>query len=73
MTHLFLSDGKIDAQELREIFSLLRHDTKKAEVEDIIWEVDDDSDKCVSWAEFQAMYHRCRVDRTGTLLFVQIS
>jgi len=58
-------DGKIDAQELREIFSLLRHDTKKAEVEDIIWEVDDDSDKCVSWAEFQAMYHRCRVDRTG--------
>ena len=45
----------------------------QAEVEDIIWEVDDDSDKCVSWAEFQAMYHRCRVDRTGTLLFVQIS
>jgi hypothetical protein len=31
MTHLFLSDGKIDAQELREIFSLLRHDTKKVQ------------------------------------------
>jgi hypothetical protein len=31
MTHLFLSDGKIDAQELRESFSLLRHDTKKVQ------------------------------------------
>mmetsp|Transcript_3065 Transcript_3065/g.11425 ORF Transcript_3065/g.11425 Transcript_3065/m.11425 type:complete len:170 (+) Transcript_3065:303-812(+) len=58
-------DGKIDAQELREVLLLLRHETKKSEVEDIIWEVDDDSDKCVSWSEFQAMCHRCRVDQTG--------
>lgn len=60
-------DGKIDAQELREVLLLLRHETKKSEVEDIIWEVDDDSDKCVSWSEFQAMCHRCRVDQTGTV------
>lgn len=31
----------------------------------MIWEVDDDCDKCVNWAEFQAMYHRCRNDKTG--------
>mmetsp|Transcript_3060 Transcript_3060/g.11415 ORF Transcript_3060/g.11415 Transcript_3060/m.11415 type:complete len:112 (+) Transcript_3060:303-638(+) len=65
-------DGKIDAQELREVLLLLRHETKKSEVEDIIWEVDDDSDKCVSWSEFQAMCHRCRVDQTGTASFLVI-
>ena len=31
----------------------------------MIWEVDDDCDKCVNWPEFQAMYHRCRNDKTG--------
>lgn len=31
----------------------------------MIWEVDEDCDGAVSWTEFQAMYHRCRNDRTG--------
>ena len=31
----------------------------------MIWEVDDDCDKCVNWPEVQAMYHRCRNDKTG--------
>lgn len=38
---------------------------RQGEVEDMIWEVDEDCDGAVSWAEFQAMYHRCRNDRTG--------
>ena len=39
----------------------------QADIEDIIWEVDDDCDKAVSWSEFQAMFTRCRNDKTGAL------
>mmetsp|Transcript_1642 Transcript_1642/g.6238 ORF Transcript_1642/g.6238 Transcript_1642/m.6238 type:complete len:178 (+) Transcript_1642:146-679(+) len=58
-------DGKIDPEELGTVFQQLRHKTKKSDIEDMIWEVDDDCDKCVNWPEFQAMYHRCRNDKTG--------
>lgn len=37
----------------------------QADIEDMIWEVDDDCDKAVSWAEFQAMFTRCRNDKSG--------
>ena len=40
-------------------------DGHKGEVEDMIWEVDEDCDGAVDWNEFQAMYHRCRSDRVG--------
>ena len=33
----------------------------------MIWEVDDDCDKGVTWSEFQAMFSRCRNDKTGGL------
>jgi len=59
------NDGKIDCDELNTVFQMLNHKTKKSEIEDMIWEVDDDCDKCVNWPEFQAMYHRCRNDKTG--------
>jgi len=58
-------DGKIDAEELFRLFQRLDHKASKFEVEDIIWEVDDDGDKCINWTEFQAMYRRCRNDRSG--------
>mmetsp|Transcript_4411 Transcript_4411/g.20023 ORF Transcript_4411/g.20023 Transcript_4411/m.20023 type:complete len:168 (-) Transcript_4411:133-636(-) len=58
-------DGKIDAEELFSLFKWLNHKTSKFEVEDIIWEVDDDGDKCINWLEFQAMYRRCRNDSSG--------
>lgn len=32
----------------------------------MIWEVDEDCDQGLNWAEFQAMYHRCNNDKTGT-------
>ena len=35
------------------------------QVEDMIWEVDEDCDHAVSWDEFKLMFHRCRNDRTG--------
>ncbi|KAK9798938.1 hypothetical protein WJX73_002688 [Symbiochloris irregularis] len=58
-------DGKLDAYELGQMFNKLGHSLKKSEVDEIIWEVDEDCDQCVTWAEFQAMYHRCRRDQTG--------
>lgn len=58
-------DGKVDSEELAALFTQLGHKCKKNEIEDMIWEVDEDCDKCVNWDEFQAMYHRCRSDKTG--------
>jgi calmodulin len=51
-------DGKVDGEELSGLFARLGHKCKKNEIEDMIWEVDEDCDKCVNWEEFQAMYHR---------------
>ena len=41
----------------------LDYKAKRQEVEDMIWEVDEDCDKCVSWDEFKLMFQRCRTDR----------
>ena len=38
---------------------------KKSEVQNIIWEVDDDCDKCLDWEEFKAMFYWVRNDKTG--------
>ena len=46
-------DGKVDAEELSTLFTQLGHKCKKNEIEDMIWEVDEDCDKCVNWDEFQ--------------------
>lgn len=58
-------DGKIDPEELNQVFLTLGHKPRRGEVEDLIWEVDEDCDGCISWQEFQRMYHRCRQDSTG--------
>jgi len=58
-------DGKIDFQELQMFFQSRGYKAKKAEIEDMIWEVDEDYDRCISWVEFQAMYQRCRGDKAG--------
>jgi calmodulin len=58
-------DGKLDAEELQALFNVLGHKPKRGEVEDLIWEVDEDCDGCISWQEFQRLYHRCRQDSTG--------
>lgn len=44
------------------------HPPPQSDVEDMIWEVDDDCDKVIVWAEFQSMFARCRNDKTGTCI-----
>ncbi|DBA76788.1 hypothetical protein WJX79_007068 [Trebouxia sp. C0005] len=58
-------DGLIDANELNALFLDMGHKAKKTEIEDMIWEVDEDCDQGLNWSEFQAMYHRCNNDKTG--------
>mmetsp|Transcript_72743 Transcript_72743/g.199589 ORF Transcript_72743/g.199589 Transcript_72743/m.199589 type:complete len:200 (-) Transcript_72743:240-839(-) len=58
-------NNKIDFKELNDMLIKLDYKAKRQEVEDMIWEVDEDCDKCVSWDEFKLMFQRCRTDRTG--------
>ena len=58
-------DNKIDFDELNDQLIKLDYRAKRVEVEDMIWEVDEDCDHCVSWEEFKLMFSRCRSDRTG--------
>jgi len=60
------SDGRIDPEELSAVFAALGHRPKRGEVDDLLWEVDEDCDGAVTWAEFQRLYRRCREDAGGT-------
>ena len=57
--------GKIGFKELNDQLVKLDYRATRVEVEDMIWEVDEDCDHHVSWDEFKLMFHRCRNDRTG--------
>jgi len=57
--------GKIGFKELNDQLIKLDYRAKRVEVEDMIWEVDEDCDHCESWDEFKLMFHRCRNDKTG--------
>jgi len=56
---------KVDVDELFDYLKFLGYKCNKAEVEDMIWEVDEDCDRCVSWEEFKAMFYRVRHDKSG--------
>ena len=58
-------DKKVDVDELAEYLKFLGYKCKKADIEDMIWEVDEDCDKCVSWEEFKSMFDRVRQDKSG--------
>lgn len=65
------NDGKIDRDEIAQQFDILGYKPKRqtdygtSEVEDMIWEVDEDCDGMIDWENFVQLYVRCRRDKTG--------
>ena len=58
-------DGKIDAEELNAVFTKLGHKTKRNDIVDMIWEVDENGCGSIDLAQFQRCYERAAADRSG--------
>ena len=56
---------KVTADKLADALKKLQYKCKRTDVEDMIWEVDEDCDGMISWDEFKAMFYRVRTDKTG--------
>lgn len=58
-------DKKISVADVTEMLRWLKQKASKKEVEEIIWEVDENLDGCLDWSEFRLMFNRNILDRTG--------
>ena len=58
-------DKKISCNDVVEMFKFLRFKVSRKEVEEFIWEVDENLDECLDWVEFKLMFTRNIMDRTG--------
>jgi len=58
-------DKKISCNDVLEMLKKLKVKTNKREVQEMIWEVDDDLDGCLDWAEFRLMFTRNIMDNCG--------
>jgi calmodulin len=56
---------RIHFRDLFKALEFLGKPTNKVEVENMLWEVDEDIDGSVSWQEFQLMFRRNLADKTG--------
>lgn len=56
---------RVHARDLMCALEYLGKHTNKKEVEDMLWEVDEDIDGAVSWTEFELMFRRNIQDKTG--------
>jgi Ca2+-binding EF-hand superfamily protein len=57
--------SKIHSADLNEAMRLLGRKCTKKEIEDMIWEVDENLDGCVDWEEFLTMFERNIMDTSG--------
>lgn len=70
---LLLMRGDLEAKPIKKItspdvYAMLKHlkqKVKPKDVEEMIWEVDEDLDECIDWSEFRKMFIRNAIDRTG--------
>mmetsp|Transcript_27250 Transcript_27250/g.37549 ORF Transcript_27250/g.37549 Transcript_27250/m.37549 type:complete len:175 (-) Transcript_27250:453-977(-) len=58
-------DKKITCGDVMEMFKFLKEKITRKEVEEMIWEVDENLDECIDWQEFRLMFNRNIMDRTG--------
>jgi Ca2+-binding EF-hand superfamily protein len=59
------ADKKITAVDIAEKLRRLKKQATKKEIEEMLWEVDENLDGCIDWAEFRLMYNRNIMDKTG--------
>ena len=59
------TDKKITCSDILEMLKRLKVKIHKKEVQEMIWEVDDDLDGCIDWAEFRLMFTRNIMDNCG--------
>ena len=59
------SNGKISAIDLAEALRTLGKRCTKLEIQDMIWEVDENLDECIDWDEMRIMFQRNISDRSG--------
>lgn len=56
---------KVSVSDITEILKSLNQKVTRQEVEEMIWECDEDLDNGLNWKEFKLMYCRNNTDRTG--------
>ena len=59
------TDKKITCSDVMEMLKRLKVKVNKKEVQEMIWEVDDDLDGCIDWEEFRLMFTRNIMDNCG--------
>lgn len=59
------NDGKLSHEEIAAELNFLEYRYNKEELEEVIWEIDDDDDNAVTWDEFKSSFYRSRDDKTG--------
>ena len=66
LAELQAKPGKVvHNEDMNEALIELGKKHTKKEIEDMIWEVDENLDGCVDWEEFKLMYSRNIADKTG--------
>lgn len=58
-------DKKISCDDVFCIMKVLNQKVTKNDVEEMVWEVDENLDGCLDYAEFRLMFNRNIVDKTG--------
>ena len=60
-----MTEKFVTVDDVYEMLKTLKQKTDKKKVAEIIWEVDEDLDGRLCWAEFRLMYNRNLLDQTG--------